>query len=540
MTLWRTDVPDLVNTRHLYVNGSLAPRSRTSVKETSAWEIAQNDEMPFWKHLETYTTFQGEKQVYAGYLNKDNLMASWSNPQDIEFVYNVGWTHVICPVEGIEQLTDGTAVRMKMPCFRDCQIKGGVQVGAPSYVENVFELLDKQGEWYFNRLTRTLYYVSLMEENPNDMDIVVPYVEQLLVIKGTPEQPVSGLSFHNIDFNYTTWLRPGEQGHAEVQASLIKDPNNDENLHSSFIKPSAAILLNAVQDVIFTGCSFRHLGSGGIDIENGSCNIQVIGNVFSDIAGSGVQVGGFTEHDAHPTDLRLIVKDNVVRNNYFYDIGTEYKGSVAVLAGYTEGTVIEHNEICRVAYSGISVGWGWGYFDPDSDKRWSNLPPANYNRYEKPTVARRNRIAFNHIHQVMQKLHDGAGIYTLSLQPDSAIIGNYVHDNGHVGEVRYRDAVMNHHSCFPEDGEKHKTYLQAPGFPGGIYLDEGSGGFEVAFNVTHGVAIPIFYHNVMRDRFYTNHFHDNHYDNLPGDSKFMSDIVSKAGLESEYRYLLEK
>ena len=98
-------------------------------------------------------------------------------------------------------------------------------------------------------------------------------------------------------------------------------------------------------------------------------------------------------------------------------------GGVGVFAGYTEGTRIAHNEICRLPYSGISVGWGWG--EEDAGGGGYNQP----HRYDTPTPARNNRIEMNHLHHLMHPMMDGGGIYTLGNQPGTIIRGNHIHDN---------------------------------------------------------------------------------------------------------------
>jgi hypothetical protein len=125
-----------------------------------------------------------------------------------------------------------------------------------------------------------------------------------------------------------------------------------------------------------------------------------------------------------------------VANSYFRDCGNEDWGSTAIAAGFPRGLVIEHNEIVEMPYSGISVGWGW-------------TPQEN--------AMRDNKILYNRIHQYMQRMGDGGGIYVLSNQTPSQIRGNYVFDLRHS--------------------------------PGGdpssmIYLDEGSSGFLVKDNLT--------------------------------------------------------
>ena len=141
-------------------------------------------------------------------------------------------------------------------------------------------------------------------------------------------------------------------------------------------------------------------------------------------SGSAIQIGDVLKNDHHPDDPRLIVKDNIVTNNYIHDIGAEYFGSIGVFAGYTEGTIISHNEITNVPYTAISVGWGWG----EEDAGGGNPKYHQPDKYDTPTTAKSNGIEFNHIHHAMLKTDDGSGIYTLGNQPGTVICGNYIHD----------------------------------------------------------------------------------------------------------------
>jgi hypothetical protein len=195
---------------------------------------------------------------------------------------------------------------------------------------------------------------------------------------------------------------------------------------------------------------------------------------FDDISGSAIQVGDVSREDHHPPDPRRTVARNRIANNLVTRIGVEYEDSIGVFCGYTDGTVIEHNEIADLPYSGVSVGWGWGM--PDAGGSAYASPVV----YDQPTVCRNNRIEFNHIHHVMQRRNDGGGIYTLSRQPGTVIRGNHLHDNG-------------------------------PGGPGGIYLDEGSSEIEVTGNAVYAVARPMNYNNHAQNRIATCNEHDNRF-----------------------------
>ena len=183
---------------------------------------------------------------------------------------------------------------------------------------------------------------------------------------------------------------------------------------------------------------------------------------------------------------------------------------MGVFAGYTEGTTIAHNEITSLPYSGISVGWGWGEEDAGGGKPEYQQPF----KYDTPTPAKNNRIECNNIHDVMKRTNDGAGIYTLGNQPGTVIRGNYIHD------------------CKTISKNIHGWSVHA-----GIYLDEGSGFIDVAWNLVHDVPNPAHYNNRVQDRLATCKEHGNFLGVNPSEAK---PIADNAGLEAAYRDLLPR
>jgi len=292
-----------------------------------------------------------------------------------------------------------------------------------------------------------------------------------------------------------------------VQANFVLDWRNPlkrstglTSLHNEHLKTPSQVVCHAAKSIRFDRCIFTKLGSGGIDLEFGAQDNVIAGCQFYDISGTAVQIGDVLKDDHHPDDPRKMVKNNRVENCYVHDCGVEYLGSIGIFAGYTEGTVIAHNEITRLPYSAISIGWGWGEEDAGGG-------PADYYmpfRYDTPTPAKNNRIESNHVHDVMNTLDDGGGIYTLGNMPGTVICGNYVHDNQH--------------------------------FAGGIYLDQGSGFIEIKNNVVCNVVKPLHYNNTFQNRKATCNEHDNFFESQ---SDTANVVVEKAGLEAKYRYLLK-
>lgn len=280
------------------------------------------------------------------------------------------------------------------------------------------------------------------------IEVIAPAVGKLVDLRGTLDKPVEHLRFEGIAFRHGNWLRPSKIGHCDVQANFIIDAEKNlytlngaiRNQHDENLKSSANVVCHAAKAVHFHRCSFSQLGGAGLDIEYGSQDNVVSGCRFFDIAGTAIQVGDVLKDDHHPDDRRKIVKNNAILNCYIHDCCLDYLGGVGIFAGYTEGTRIAHCEICRLPYSGTSMGWGWGMEDAGGGGY------KQPHRYSDPTPAKNNRIEYNHIHDVMTKMDDGGGIYMLGRQPGTILRGNHVHD------------------C-----------PSRRGWSQGLYLDEGSG-----------------------------------------------------------------
>jgi hypothetical protein len=487
---------EIDNFRQLYANGRRATRARG--KELPGAELFGGD----------------------GYKTSNAEMAEWKNQSDIEFYYDNQWDRTICKVAGVKRGEAGTAViSMLQPYFTLAKLKDGKQAKLPTHIENALELLDEPGEWYLDRSSRTVYYKPRDKENIETTEIIVPVVETLMELKGTLDQPVHNIRFEGVTFSYAGWLRPSEIGLVDVQANFIIDPKNliarpgtvIANVHNQNVKSPSNIILHAANSIRFERCVFTKLGSGGMDIEFGSQNNTIQGCHFYDISGSGLQIGDVVDH--HPDDVRAIVRNNKINNNFIRDVAKEYLSGVGVFAGYTDSTQISHNEICHLPYSGISLGWGWGEEDQGGSIYYQ---PFNY---QEPTPAKNNIVENNHIHDINTRFWDGGGVYTLGNMPGTVIRGNLVHDN--------------------------------LGWPGGIYLDEGSGFIEVTGNIVYNVyplvinqvtihpSTPMNYNNRVQNRIATCKEHGNFFNIKPGDLNFPVSIAERAGLQTPYQNLLD-
>ena len=117
-------------------------------------------------------------------------IASWSNPADVEFVYENAWAEPRCTVESVgpAALSNRTKITMKQPCFWNL-VKGNPMGignnthGAGSsgmYVENVREHLTTPGEWYYDTAKQEVLYYPLEGQDMSKVEAIVA-VEETLV-----------------------------------------------------------------------------------------------------------------------------------------------------------------------------------------------------------------------------------------------------------------------------------------------------------------------------------------------------------------------
>ncbi|MXV15234.1 right-handed parallel beta-helix repeat-containing protein [Hufsiella ginkgonis] len=292
---------------------------------------------------------------------------------------------------------------------------------SPFYLTNAIRFLDQPGEWFLDEASQKIYYWPRPEENPATSSIIVPKLETLVKVTGTTDHPVSHLYFREISFEHTAWLRPSLTGSVPHQAGMYMldaykleipgtlDKKTLEN-QAWVGRPAAGIELNYTDHTGFYGCRFRHMAATGLDYHRGNMSDEIKGNIFQDIGGTAIHAGVFSDESTevhlpyNPSNEREITTKLLISNNLIQDAANEDWGCVGIGAGYVRDIRIAHNEVSEVAYTGISIGWGWT---------------------KTLNAMKNNIITANKIHHYARHLYDVAAIYTLSAQPASMITENY-------------------------------------------------------------------------------------------------------------------
>ncbi|KFF03503.1 hypothetical protein B0A68_09805 [Flavobacterium reichenbachii] len=444
-TFWVADAPQkagsLINYRQLWVNGKKAVRA----KNTAGTAM---DRILSWDH-ESQTCWIPFKDKSVKFEpGMEMFIVQW-------------WSIANLRIKNIEVQKDSARLSFEQP---ESRIQSEHPWPAPwisknngnsaFHLNNALSLLNEPGEWFLDKKNAKIYYIPRAGEEINSVKVTAPVLENLVEVKGTIDSPVSHFRFKGISFQYSNWLRPSEQGHVPLQSGMYLldayklkvpgTPNQASLENQAWVgRPRAAVEVNYSNNIQFESCRFEHLSSTGLDLNKGTNHNTVKGNLFKDIGGSAINVGIFSE-EAFEAHLPLIIKDEremcsdeVIADNLITNVTNEDWGTLGISAGFVRNITIEHNEISDVSYSGMAMGWGWTH---------------------TPNVMQNNKILANKIHHYAKHLHDVAGIYTLSAQPNSRIEENYI------------DKVYN------------SPYAHDPFLWLYLYTDEGSEGFTIKNN----------------------------------------------------------
>ncbi len=347
-------------------------------------------------------------------------LKNWPNVEDVEVVVRPhhAWISNVLPLASVDEKgqmastsIDATYAMNKLhflPAVESC------------WVENTLEELDEPGEWVLNTKQGKVYLWPR-----NTTTVVAPQLTELIRIEGeVDKEGPKDIPARNLCFRGLTFMH-GERYQLTADDAGLQ---HDWDMHD---KANALVRLRGTENCLIEQCHFTHSGSGAIRVDLHGQQNRISGNHIEHMGGAGILLCGY---GPGTKDLN---KSNLVFNNHIHHMGRIYLHSPGIMVWQSGNNRVANNLIHHMPYCGVIISGFMSHFFERSGRELcrtirrheiDGLPGDPQPEDVRPYLhSHDNTIEYNEIHNVMETMGDGNGIYIRGAGAGNVIRRNYIH-----------------------------------------------------------------------------------------------------------------
>ena len=343
----------------------------------------------------------GKKQTLARYPNQGYLtlrktpastseipfkageLKTWKDMEDNRIVILLRWRTAYNSVVKIDEKNQ--IAWLKEPEDGPGKNNGLLVVPPRYYMENIKELLDSPGEWFFDKKNHEISYIPGEGiSDPNLADLSVPQINRLVQVKGDENSPVRNLRFYGLAFEGAKENFRNYPHHYEPTVGCI------------------AVTYEYSSDCEFAYSELRACGGMGMAIGTGCLSTRVFRNTFDGLVQGALSIS--CTGDMKNGRLHQLNRETLVDHNIFSSCGLE--GGITLGVGGTLHTTISHN-----------------YFTKSGRPYTMDIGAGGLEGAVTGDVV----VEYNHFEDVQEDADDAGVIVVTGMTTNSSVRNNIIH-----------------------------------------------------------------------------------------------------------------